>query len=297
MLDCLIIGGGPAGLSAALVLGRCGRRIAIVDAGRRRNYAAREMHNYLTRDGIAPADFLAHAKAELEGYGVAVHQDQAIAAVRLDDGSFEVKLESGGVHRTRKVLLATGVRDELPALEGFDRLYGVSVHHCPYCDGYEHRGERLAAYGLGKAAVGLGLALLTWSADVVACTDGGELSAAERERARRNGIALREEKVVELAGEGGRLKQVVFESGAPLERDALFFNTGQVQRSKLPGTLGCAFREDGGVKTDNKQCTGVRGVYLAGDADKDVQFVIVAAAEGATAGVAINRELQDEDRA
>jgi thioredoxin reductase len=175
-------------------------------------------------------------------------------------------------------------------------LYGSSVHHCPYCDGWEHRGERLAAYGKGRAAVGLALSLRTWSDRVVACCDGERLSEEDRALAERNEIGVREDGVVRLEGDDGELRRIHFERGAPLECDALFFNTGQVQRSDLPRRLGCSFKDDGGVRTSDRQCTDVPGLYLAGDADKDVQFVIVAAAEGATAAVAMNRELQDEDR-
>lgn len=297
MLDVIIIGGGPAGLSAALVLARCRRSLVVIDNSRHRNRRAVEMHGYLTRDCIPPAEFLTLARRDVERYRVKMISGEATHAGRLDDGGFEVRVAGGEPLRSRKLFLATGVVDLLPDLAGFDALYGSSVHHCPYCDGWEHRDERLAAYGKGKAALGLAIALRTWSADVVACTDGEPLEADDMARARRRGIAVRHEPVVELVGEAGRLRQVRFESGPSLDRDALFFNTGQVQRSDLPRLLKCGFRDDGGVVTNNKQCTGVPGLYLAGDADRDVQFVIVAAAEGATAAVAINRELQDEESA
>lgn len=297
MLDVIIIGGGPAGLSAALVLARSRRSVVVIDHGRQRNRRAVEMHGYLTRDCIAPADFLDLARRDLERYPVRMIRGEAGGARSVPEGGFEVQAPGGEVLRSRKLLLATGVIDLLPDVPGIDDLYGSSVHHCPYCDGWEHRDERLAAYGEGKAALGLALSLRTWSADVVACTDGVALSAEDAERARRNGIAVRQERLTELKGEAGRLRTLRFADGPDLERDALFFNTGQVQRSPLPKLLNCSFNEDGGVITNQKQCTGVSGLYLAGDADRDVQFVINAAAEGATAAVAINREMQDEERA
>lgn len=297
MLDVIIVGGGPAGLSAALVLARARRSVVVIDNGKQRNRRALEMHGYLTRDCIAPSEFLDLARRDVGQYPARLISGEAVRATRVDGGGFEVELAGGEALRSRKLLLATGVVDLLPKLPGFDELYGSSVHHCPYCDGWEHRDQRLAAYGKGKAGLGLAIALRTWSEDVVACTDGEALSAEEAARARRCGITVRAEPVSGLSGEGGRLREVRFESGPALARDALFFNTGQVQRSPLAKLLNCEFRDDGGVVTNNKQCTGVPGLYLSGDADRDVQFVINAAAEGATAAVAINRELQDEERA
>lgn len=297
MLDVVIIGGGPAGLSAALVLARARRSVTIIDSGRQRNRRAREMHGYLTRDCIPPAEFLELARREVARYPTRFIAGEAVGAVRTPEGTFEVTLSDGELLRSRKLLLATGVSDLLPSLPGFDELYGSSVHHCPYCDGWEHRDERLAAYGKGKAALGLAIALKTWSADVVACTDGEPLADEDVAHARRCDIEVRPDPVTGLRGEAGRLLSVEFSAGPPLPRDALFFNTGQVQRSPLARLLDCRFRDDGGVVTNAKQCTGVPGLYLAGDADRDVQFVIVGAAEGATAAVAINREMQDEDRA
>lgn len=295
VLDAVIVGGGPAGLSAALVLARCRRRLAVVDEGHGRNRAALELHGFLTRDGTPPGEFIRLGYGELAKYHVPVVHRRAVDAA-FESGEFRVVLDTGESLRARKLLVATGVRDILPDLPGFDALYGVSIHHCPYCDGWEHRDQRLVAYGAGRAAVGLALSLRTWSESVTACTAGETLEAQDRARAERNGIAVREEAVTELVAAGGKLERIRFADGPDLACEALFFNTGQVQRSDLPRRLNCRFRDDGGVVTDNRQCTGVPGLYLAGDADKDVQFVINAAAEGATAAVAINRELQDEDR-
>lgn len=295
MLDALIIGGGPAGLNAALVLGRCRRSVVVVDHGRPRNAAARHMHNYLTRDGVEPAEFRRLAHAEAAAYGVRFVHERAAHARRME-GGFEVTLEGGERLRARKLLLATGVRDVLPELPGFERFYGCCVHHCPYCDAWEHRDKAIVAYGKGDAAVGLALALRTWTAAVTACTDGEEPSAEKGGLARRNGIAVRTERVEALEGTGERLEGVRLAGGDLIRCGALFFNTGQIVRDTLASELDCRFKDNGGIETTDRQCTGVRGLYCAGDADKDVQFVIVAAAEGATAAVAINRELQDEER-
>jgi len=296
MYDAIIIGGGPAGLSAALVLGRCLRKVIICDGGKPRNAASHEMHGFLSRDGIAPQELLRLGREEIGRYGVEFRSVPVADAAPKPGGGFVATLEDGALLESKKMLLATGVRDQLPRIEGIEERYGTSVHHCPYCDAYERRSQPLIAYGRGSAGVGLGLALRTWSDRVTVCTDGVRLSERDRERAARNGMAFREDKIDRIEGDEGQLQSLVFRKGPPVEFRSLFFNTAQYQRSGLAVKLGCEITRNGSVRTDRRQRTCVPGVYLAGDADKDMQFVIVAAAEGAKAAMAINRELQDEER-
>jgi thioredoxin reductase len=312
LIDVVIVGGGPAGLSAALVLGRCLRSVVVIDNGEGRNKRAAEIHGYLTRDATPPSEFLAVARAETARYGVTIVRGTVTYACKAQHGTFAVRYQSttsdpnqpespleiatNAQVACRGLLLATGVRDVLPTIEGIMPFYGTSVHHCPYCDGWEHRARRLVAYGKGDAAIGLALSLRTWSAHVVACTDGVHPGHDHLEQAAIHAIPVRHEPVVRLEGRATALERVVLADGPPIECDALFFNTGQGQRSDLPRLLGCTFKPDGGVETDDRQFTGVDGLYLAGDAAKDVQFVVVAAAEGATAAVAINHRLQELDR-
>src|SRR4051812_12312659 len=187
--DVLIVGGGPAGLSAALVLGRCRRRVLVVDAGRPRNAASRAMHGYLGRDGLDPREFLRLGREEIARYGVEFLDAEVDAArgpapdgVTGPDSSFEVMTEDGRRIYSRRLLLATGVRDVLPPIDGAEAYYGRGVHHCPYCDGWEYRDRALVAYGAGPAAVGLALSLRTWSDRVTACADGGRVARGDRER-------------------------------------------------------------------------------------------------------------------
>lgn len=305
--DVIIVGGGPAGLSAALVLGRCRRDVLVIDSASPRNARSRGIHGYLTRDGIAPAELRDRGRAEAARYGVSFAQGEAIDAWCSEDGAFGVEFHEGSpgtqtrgrsrvTVRARKLLLATGVRDILPDIEGLEELYGVSVHHCPYCDGWEHRDERLVAYADGDDAINLAVKLRAWSEDVAACTDGGSVSSAVRERAARARIPVFEARVRRFSGSRGRLERIELSGQPPITCDAVFFNTGQTQRSNLPRMLGCRFGSEGGVRTTDRQAAGVRGLYLAGDADRDVQFAIVAAAEGATAAVAIHQELEDDRR-
>lgn len=302
--DAIVVGGGPAGLSAALVLGRCRRSVLLADAGRTRNHAALHIHNYLTRDGVAPRRLLDMGRRDARRYGVQLHHTVVTDAHPIA-GGFVVRTRRGRPIRCRVLLLATGVVDELPAITDLRAFYGRGVHHCPYCDAWEYRDRPLAAYGPGRHGIGLAMSLLTWSRDVTLITNGAAPDAAVTRLAARHGISVCTESVTRLVSRRGsrrparndRLARIVFRSGRHLGVAALFFNTDQVQRSNLPARLGCRTTPEGGVIRDRRQRTGVPGLYLAGDASVDVQFVIVAAAEGAKAGVAMNRELQERDRA
>ena len=198
---------------------------------------------------------------------------------------------------SRKLLLATGVVDEFPPLDGLDELYGTSVHHCPYCDAWEWRDRPLAVYGAGETGPALALSLTNWSADVLLCTGGSPLAEGWMGRVAAAGVAVREERVLRLEGRGGRLERVVFAGGDAVERSALFLCGRQRQRSPLAERLGCRFTEKGTVDTGKCEATNVPGLYVAGDASKEAQFVIVASAEGAEAGMAIHKALMEEELA
>ena len=295
--DVIVIGGGPAGLSAALTLGRCRRTVLVCDAGRYRNRASQHMHCFLTRDGIAPTEFLRLAREELRRYPTVEIRALTVADATCRDHGFEVLLEQGAPLRARKLLLATGVVDELPQIEGFDRFYGKSVHHCPYCDGWEWRDRPIAAYGSSEKGAGLALMLKQWSADVALFVDApGELDAAQREKLAAQRIPVHDERIARLTGTPqGMLQAIELANGKRVERCALFFNTGQHQRSALAAMLGCEFTSKGGVDADEYEVTtNVPGVYVAGDASRDVQLVVVAVAEGTKAAFAINKALLAE---
>jgi thioredoxin reductase len=297
LYDVVIVGAGPAGLSAALILGRCRRSVLVCDSGRPRNAAATAIHGYVTRDGVPPKEFLSIGRHELARYETVELRDvEATDAVCVEGRRFDVTLVTGEQVRSRKLLIATGVVDNVPSIEGFRELYGRSVFHCPYCDGWEVRDQPLAVYGRGQRGLGLSLELTAWSRDIVFCTDGAaELDGDERAQLERNSITVRESRVARLEGRDGCLEFVVFDDGDRLARRALFFTTGQSQRSDLSVRLGCEFNEKGTVRTGKYETTHLAGLYVAGDASRAVQWVIVAAAEGAEAAFAINTDLIKED--
>lgn len=296
--DVVIVGGGPAGLSAALVLGRSRRRVLVCDNGHPRNEASQAMHGYLTRDGIPPLEFLRLGRSELAPYETIEIRDATVTDAQCVESRFVTMLDTGEQVRSRKLLIATGVRDNVPALEGIEALYGRSVFHCPYCDGWEIRDQAIAIYGRGERGYGLSLELTGWSRDLALVTDGPcELDDAQRRRLERLGIGVREERVRRLDGENGILRRIVFEDGSTLDRRAMFFTTGQSQQSELAVMLGCSFNEKGTVRTGKYESTHLAGLFVCGDASRAVQWVIVAASEGAEAAFAINTDLIKEDLA
>jgi thioredoxin reductase len=293
--DVIIVGAGPAGLSAALVLARACRTVLVFDHGHPRNASAEAMHGYLTRDGMSPHDFRATARAELARYDAVRIVDLEVTDAACRDGLFQVTTIDGRAFRAKKLLLATGVVDHVPDVPGLREMYGRSVFHCPYCDGYELREQPLAVYGCEERGYGLALELTGWSRDIVLVSDGPcGIDAKGLARLAKEHIRVREEKVLRLEGAGGQLERIVFETGEPLERRAMFFTTGQTQRSNLAEALGCPFNEKGTVRTGPYETTHLKGLYVAGDASRAVQWVIVAAAEGAEAAYSINQDLIKE---
>lgn len=296
--DCIIVGAGPAGLSAALMLGRCRRNVLVCDIGNPRNARSSGLHNYLTRDGIVPDQFLELARQDVARYSsVECRTVEVLDATASSDG-FRVVCADGRQLSARKLLLATGVADELPDLAGLASMYGTSVHHCPYCDGWEWRDQPIGVYGCGEEGSALALGLTVWTDDLVLCTDGpSRLAPKDLDQLQAQGIEVREERVLRLEGTDGQLERIVFENGESLARRALFVCCGQHQRSALARKLGARFTSKGAVDTGTCEATEVPGLYVAGDASKEAQFVIVAAAEGAEAGMAINKALLKEDLA
>ncbi|WP_437484197.1 NAD(P)/FAD-dependent oxidoreductase [Sorangium sp. So ce1014] len=296
--DVIIIGGGPAGLSAALILGRCRRRVLVCDSGRYRNHAAHAMHGFLSRDGIAPSELRRIGREQLQPYGVEI-REAAVADVRREATRFEVTMEGGERLLCRKLLLATGLVDRLPDLPGLPAMYGKSAHHCPYCDGWEARDKAIGVYGQGCTGLSLALNMKTWSDDVILFTDGpASLSRSDAARLARHGIGVREERIARLEGRDGMLERVVLEDGSFVERRSLFLKTKQEQGADLARKLRCKITEERGVETaDKHEETTCEGVFVAGDASKDVLLAIMAAAEGADAAFGVNCALQEEDLA
>ena len=296
--DAVVVGGGPAGLSAALVLGRMRRRVLLLDTESPANSASSAMHGFLSRDGTPPSEVRDVAREQLRAYeSVEYLQLAARAACRLPAGGFEVDLEDGTEVEARRLLLAHGMRYGLPDLEGVADVWGRHVFHCPYCHGWEVRDGAIAVYGAGERAVHQALLLASLSDDVVLLADGdADLAAEQRERLAAAGIELVDGRVERIREDGGRLR-IVFTGRPPLTRHALFIQPKLTLSSDLAVSLGAALTEVGSVETDAAGQTSVRGLYAAGDAGSTVQSVAVATGSGARAAYAINAELAMEDTA
>lgn len=292
-VDVIIVGGGPAGLSAAITLARACRTVLLFDDGHPRNEAAKGVHCFLGSEGVPPSEIRRRGRETAAGYGVELVDEEVIEIACLDQkfgNRFQARTKCASF-QTLAVLLATGVRDILPDIPGIDQFYGTAVHHCPYCDGWEHRGKHLIA--VGQKAAALGITLSTWSKQVTVCSNGEAIDPDQRLKLQECKVGLREEHITGLRGEDGILTEILL-GGDSLACDAIFFSGEQEQRSKLPSLIGCECDEKGHAKTSDGQCTNVEGVYIAGDADGEVQFAIAAAAEGAAAAVAIDKWLRTQ---
>jgi thioredoxin reductase len=263
--------------------------------GEQRNLRAREMHAYPTRDGIPPREFLGLARAQLGRYQTIECRELEIVDACREKDRFLAMGADGTRLESRKLLLATGVVDELPDLDGLEELYGISVHHCPYCDGWEWRDRPLAVYGCDENGPGLALSMTAWSADLLLCTGGRSLPEHTAAHLGAAGIRVREERVRRLEGTDGMLERIVFDGGVAEARSALFLSCGQRQRSPLAERMGCRFTDKGSVNTGKCEATNVPGLFVAGDASREAQFVVVACAEGAEAGMAIHKALMEEN--
>ena len=293
--DVVVVGGGPAGLSAALVLGRMRRRVLLLDTDAPANAVSHAMHGFLSRDGTPPVEVRRVSRQQLEAYAsVELRGVAALAARRLPAGGFEVDLGDGTAVAARRLLLAHGMRYGLPGVDGVAEAWGRHVFHCPYCHGWEVRDRAIGVYGGGDRAVHQALLLVSLSEDVVLLTDGdADLPAEQREHLAAAGIAVVDAPVERIAEDGGGLS-IVLAGGASLARDALFIQPTLTLASDLATSLDAALTEAGSVETDAAGQTSVPGLFAAGDAGTVVQSVAVSTGSGARAAYAINAELAME---
>jgi len=295
LYDVIIIGGGPAGLNAAVVLGRCRRKVLLFDHGKQRNRYSKGMHNYLTRDSILPGEFLKISREEIKKYGVKILHTEVKDAKKINDETFKIKDSDGKIYHSKKLVLATGLTDILPAIEGAAELYGKSLFHCPYCDAWEFAGKKMGVYARRKSGIEVALALTTWSHEITLYTDGKKyVKPKNMELLKQKSIRVVFQPIASLQGNNGKIKNIVLKNGEKQRCDALFFSSGYETQCDIAKTLGCNFGKNKLVLTNKSQQTNITGLYVVGDVAKDVQFVVVAAAEGAKAGVYINKELLNE---
>jgi thioredoxin reductase len=300
LYDCIVIGAGPAGLSASLFLARYLHRTLTFHHNSPRNEYAHGIHGFLGHHGIRPNELLARGRDEVTTHGGLIIEACVNTVEKISSARFRVV--AGTESRSfeaRRLLLATGLRDLTPDCPGFREFYGSSVHHCPDCDGYEVKDKRVAVLARGKNSAAFTANLLTWTRHITLLTDGGEISNQDRAKLGALDVPVRTGAVVALEGDTStrQLQRVLFAEGEPLECEALFFNLGTELATDFHETLGCRLDPECGlVWVDDTQQTSVEGVYAAGDITPNSQLAVVAAAEGAMAAIHIHRSLIPKER-
>jgi thioredoxin reductase len=289
--DVVVAGGGAAGLSAALVLARARRTLAVVDAGGPRNAPAAHMHGFLSRDGMPPHDLVAAGRAEVAGYGGSLIDDTVVDVAP----GFHVRLAGGSSLHARRILVATGLRDELPDIPGVRERWGRDLLHCPYCHGYEVRDQPLGVLGGAPEAVQHALLVRQWSPDIVLFPHTDAVGPAQRELLTARGIRILEGAVARLVVGNDQLQGVELGGGTVIPRAAVFVRPRFVPNADLLTGLGCEVDEHAWVVHDPVGRTSVAGVWVAGNAADPRAQVISAAGEGSAAAIALNADLVDED--
>ena len=294
--DVIIVGGGPAGLSAALVLGRCRRTVLVIDAGEPRNASAKIMHGFLSRDGESPHEMLRIARQQIEAYENVEFLNAYVTDATREHEVFTVKTRKGRIFTSRMLLLATGIEDEIPKLANIERFWGATVQLCPYCHGWEFRDKRIVVHGKGEDGAGFVFEMLGWSRDLVYCTDGpADLSQELRDKLERLGIEVEEGEIECLEGTGDQISAVRLRDGRSIACSALFFCSCQKQCSSLAHQLGCELDDEGALIEHCDTHSGVPGLYVAGNTCTGLQLVIMAAAGGTQAAFSINQALVEGD--
>ncbi|MGO4346639.1 NAD(P)/FAD-dependent oxidoreductase [Paenibacillus sp. MCAF9] len=296
-LDCAIIGGGPAGLNAALVLGRSRRVVIVFDHNKPRNAVTHESHGFITRDGIEPRELRRLAHADIAQYPSVTIKPDKVTEVQRSEMGFHLMTSNGVIYHARTLILAAGLKESLPAIPGIRDFYGRSLFSCPYCDGWELRDQPLVVISEGSNIFNLAKTVFNWSRNVVVCTNGmNSLSSQQIGQLGQRGIQVTQQKIKALHGENGRLHRIVFANNTEIERTGGFVTPSWGQAAHFGEALGCAMTQAGGFVTDDYGRTSIRGIYAAGDSSIIVPAqLVVAAGEGSKAAIGVNTDLSHQD--
>lgn len=294
--DVTIIGGSHAGLSAAMTLGRALRRVLVIDSGKPCNASTPFSHNFLTRDGIPPAELLAIAREQVAAYPTVTQQKGLVMEVARQERFFTCQTADGAIFTSRKLIFATGLKDIMPDIEGFADCWGKTVMHCPYCHGYEAKGKVTGILANGSTGYGFIELIYNWTDNLTLYTNGSsQLTGEQTAKLQHYGIGIVEKEVVSIAHQNGQIEKLIFRDGSESKVEALYAKPETRQHCELPVGLGCEIDEHGSVKTDVFQQTCVKGVYAAGDNATTGRSVAGAVAAGAVAAMLLNHELIEED--
>lgn len=294
--DVVIVGGSYTGLSAAMALGRAIRQVLVLDTGHPCNHQTPHSHNFLTQDGSTPAAIATQAKAQVLAYPTVQFRQEAAVAATGTDNHFTVTTDTGATVQARKLLFATGVRDLMPAIPGFAESWGISVIHCPYCHGYEYRGQPTGMLASGATALEWSQLIRNWTDQLTVFTNGeASFSPEHLTQLAARQVAVEETPVQEIIHQNGYLTHIGLADGRRVPLTAFYARPAFEQHCTLPRDLGCDHNEVGRIVVDAMQKTSVPGIYAAGDATTMMRSVSIAVAGGTTAGALINHELLATD--
>jgi len=298
LFDCTIIGGGPAGLNAALVLGRARRNVILFDNNKPRNAVTQESHGFITRDGIKPTEFRQIAHKEISKYPSVERKNTEVLSVIKNKMTFELVTSMGEKYQSKTIIISTGLKDILPSIANISDFFGKSLFHCPFCDGWELKDKPLVVIvDEQKQGFHFTQIVYNWSKDLVVCTNGKIVHSTEQKELLHNkGIKIIELKIKNFIGQNGQIEQLVFENGETVSRKGGFVLTQWIQSSDIGKELGCENNSLGGIATDSFGRTNITGVYAAGDASVIVPAqLIIAASEGSRAGAGVNMDLTQQE--
>ena len=294
--DVIIVGGSYSGLSAGLALGRSLRRVLIIDSGKPCNRQTPHSHNFLTQDGKTPAEISSLGRQQVEKYDTVTFLSGVAIAGRKITSGFEIATEGGQTFTARKLIFATGIRDIMPAIDGFSECWGISVIHCPYCHGYEVRHHPTGILGNGEYAFEFSTFILNWTKDLTVFTNGAStLSPEQVAQLRRHNIKLVETEVQKLEHANGYLERIIFKDGTSSRVKALYARPAFEQHCSIPETLGCELTEEGYIKVDAFMKATMPGVFACGDNTTRMRSVANAVSMGTMAATVANKEIIFED--
>jgi thioredoxin reductase len=294
LFDCVIIGGGPAGLNAALVLGRARRNVLLFDNNSPRNAVTHESHGFITRDGISPSEFRKIAHQDIAKYASVQWKQQKIVNISKEsNGSFQLVNEIGEKFQSRKIILATGLKENLPSVNGILDYYGKSLFSCPYCDGWELKDKPLMVISENEHVFHMAKTVYNWSKDLIVCTNGKPiLTIEQKDILHSKNIQVYEQIITALDGSNGMIEKIVFEGGTAVNRSGGFITPQWIQASAFGEALDCELNPMGGIITDSFGRTNIAGVFAAGDTSVIAPSqLIIAAAEGSRAAIGVNTDL------
>lgn len=293
--DVIIIGGSYSGLAAAMALGRALRKVLIIDSGKPCNRQTPYSHNFLTQDGKTPKEIATLAKQQVTMYDSVEFFNSLATKVSKTENGFEVQTSSGDIFKSKKLIFATGIKDEMPSIKGFSECWGISVLHCPYCHGYEVRNETTGIFGNGEYGFEFSKLISNWTKDLTLFTNGKSILTVEQSAIlERHQIKIMEKEIAELEHINGQLQNIIFKDGSKKSVKAIYTRLPFEQHCPIPEQLGCELTEDGYIKIDDAHKTTINGIFASGDNVTRMRTVANAVSMGTTTGMMVNKELTEE---